>query len=547
MAGLVLATSGALFLSACGIGGGDGADEAKRGEGLNPGDYTVASAEGLTDSVVVNGNIEPVRSVNITSIVQSEVQKVAVKPGDRVHPEQFLASLDSEQLQRQLDVQQRQQANAQAEAMAAVEQAQSQLNAYQASIDNGTHPGIRAAQSQVNQAQAAYNAAVAGGGYVVSQGVAVVDHMSGHISSMFHGGDGAPAPQAPAPAPAPAPVPAPAPAPAPSAPGGEQVLSPQELAQLTGGTAGAMSKEEAYAALTNAQADLAVARTQAAQERDQLKAAVDTAWRQAENAQLDTGDGTLEYQVKEATVYAPIAGLVTSVDVREGDIPQGKLLTIADDSRLVIRSQVREADVPNISEGDRVTFTSTATGKKEFTGRVARIAPAADTVGGVDAAMPNMGGKSSQGAAEVTFPVEIEVTGDKEGLLLGGSARAEIITSEEKGALKVPIDAVFGDEGDKKVLVLVTDGDDATSGRVEERSVKTGASNDVDTSVTGGDLKAGDIVINWPDEYKDRTGETVKITDPGFDPDAVRQAREKKQPTTATVTVTSTRRAAEGK
>lgn len=308
-----------------------------------------------------------------------------------------------------------------------------------------------------------------------------------------------------------------------------------------------MSKEEAYAALTNAQADLAVARTQAAQERDQLKAAVDTAWRQAENAQLDTGDGTLEYQVQEATVYAPIAGLVTSVDVREGDIPQGKLLTIADDSRLVIRSQVREADVPNISEGDRVTFTSTATGKKEFTGRVARIAPAADTAGSAGAALPNMGGQGSQGAAEVTFPVEIEVTGDKEGLLLGGSARAEIITSEEKGALKVPIDAVFGDEGDKKVLVLATDGDDATSGRVEERSVKTGASNDVDTSVTGGDLKSGDIVINWPDEYKDRTGETVKITDPGFDPEAVRQAREKKQPTTATVTVTSTRRAAEGK
>ena len=206
LARLALATSGALFLSACGIGGGDGADEAKRGEGLNPGDYTVASAEGLTDSVVVTGNIEPVRSINITSIVQSEVQKVAVKPGDRVHPEQFLASLDSEQLQRQLEMQQRQQANAQAEAMAAVEQAQSQLNAYQASIDNGTHPGIRAAQAQVNQAQAAYNAAVAGGGYVVSHGVAAVDRMSGHISSMFHGGQGAPAPEAPAPAPAPAPA-----------------------------------------------------------------------------------------------------------------------------------------------------------------------------------------------------------------------------------------------------------------------------------------------------------------------------------------------------
>ncbi|MBX4322101.1 efflux RND transporter periplasmic adaptor subunit, partial [Mycobacterium tuberculosis] len=85
---------------------------------------------------------------------------------------------------------------------------------------------------------------------------------------------------------------------------------------------------------------------------------------------LGDGDGTLEYQVRESTVYAPLAGLVTSVDVREGDIPQGKLMTIADDSRLVIRTDVREADIPNIAEGDRVEFTSTATGKKKFNGRV---------------------------------------------------------------------------------------------------------------------------------------------------------------------------------
>ena len=74
----------------------------------------------------------------------------------------------------------------------------------------------------------------------------------------------------------------------------------------------------------------------------------------------------------------------------------------------------------------------------------------------------------------------------------------------------------------------------------------TGASNDVDIAVTGGELKPGDIVINWPDEYTDRIGETVDIADPNFDAEKVRQAREKKERTTATVTVTSTRRAAEG-
>ena len=97
------------------------------------------------------------------------------------------------------------------------------------------------------------------------------------------------------------------------------------------------------------------------------------------------GDGTLEYQVREGTVYAPIAGLVTEVSVHEGDIPQGKLLSIADDSSLVIRADVRESDVPNISVGDRVDFTSTATGKKQFKGKVTRIAPAASGSGSAEA------------------------------------------------------------------------------------------------------------------------------------------------------------------
>ena len=308
-----------------------------------------------------------------------------------------------------------------------------------------------------------------------------------------------------------------------------------------------MSVEEARAALQDAQAGLAAARSAAAQEGNQLQAQLDSATRQAETAQLGDGDGTLEYQVRESTIYAPMAGLVTSVDVREGDIPQGKLLTIADDSRLVIRTDVRESDVPNVKEGDRVEFTTTATGKKTFKGRVTRIAPASDSVAsGNQNPMQGMPQQGNNKSSEVTFPVEIEVTGDKEGLLLGGSARAEIITAEAKDALNVPLDAVFGEDNDQKVLVLATDGDDATSGTVEERKVKTGASNDVDVAVTGGELKPGDIVINWPDEYQGRLGETVEITDPNFNAEQVRQAREKKERTTATVTVTSTRRAAEG-
>lgn len=556
-AAVIVAAS--LFAASCsadGLGGGSGNAD---GDGLAPGDYTIVNADGVSSSVVVNGKIAPVRAVSITTPLQSEVRTVAVAPGDRVQVEQFLAAMDTDQIERQLAVQERQQANAQAEAMAGVEQAQAQLNSLDEMVNNGTHPTIRSAQSQVNQAQAAYNAAVAANGG--ARAVRAASEMAGQISSKIHtvvGGYSEPQlpanpiqpanPAAPAPAnPAQPAIPAQTANPAqsadpaqpayPAAPG----LSEAEIAQLTGAGSGTgVSVDEAYAALQDAQANLAAAQAQVAQERSQLQAQVDSAWRAAEAAELDSSDGTLEYQVQEATIYSPINGVVTSVDVQEGDIPQGRVLSLADDSRLLIRADVREADVPSIAKGNKVTFTSTATGKKEYTGRVVRVSPAAAQPSDPQAALQG-GGETSA----VVFPVEIEVTGDTEGLLLGGSVRAEIITQQDEDALSVPVDAVYDDDGAKKVLVLATDGDGARSGNIEERTVETGASNDVDIAITGGELKAGDIVVNWPEEYTDRIGETVKISDSGFDPEDVVAAREGGEEgnggTTATVTVTSTR------
>ena len=532
-AAIVVAAS--LFAASCSsLGGGADAES----EGLAPGDYTIVSAEGVTDSVIVNGTIAPVRAVSITTPLQSEVRTVAVAPGDRVQVEQLLAAMDTEQLERQLAVQERQQANAQAEAMASVEQAQSQLNALNESINNGTHPAIRAAQAEVNQAQAAYNAAVAanGGARVVRPLAFVSSRINDFFGGYLNPQPPAPAPEAPAPAPAPvpgeapapeAPAPAPGEAPAPGAPvpGAPVPGAPvpgagpgeAEPPQLTGAGA-SLSVSEASAMLQEANANLAAARAQVEQERQQLQAQVNSANRQAENTRLEAGDGTLEYQVQEATIYSPINGIVTSVDVQEGDIPQGRVLSLADDSRLLIRAELREADVPNVAKGNRVVFTSTATGKKEFTGRVNRISPAPAAPSGPQAGM-------ERGDSSVVFPVEIEVTGDTEGLLLGGTARAEIITQESGDALNVPTDAVIEEDGTKKVLVLATDSDDARSGTIEERVVETGASNDIDIAVTGGELKAGDIVINWPEDYQDKIGQTLQISDAGFDPEDVAEAR----------------------
>lgn len=226
----------------------------------------------------------------------------------------------------------------------------------------------------------------------------------------------------------------------------------------------------------------------------------------------------LEYQMEDREVTSPINGVVTKIEAEEGSPAGGALMTISDTSRYLIKASVRETDVADVKEGNRVTFTTPITGDRKFEGKVRRIAPMADGADeGAAAAARAMqgGGQDNKKDTGVSFPVEIEVTGDTKGLRLGGSARVEIITDEDRDHLSIPRDAVYDND---KVLVLNRADKEATEGTIEERTVKTGVKNDTDIAVTGGEVKEGDVVIAWPDEFRDRVGEKVSIADENFDP-----------------------------
>ena len=222
----------------------------------------------------------------------------------------------------------------------------------------------------------------------------------------------------------------------------------------------------------------------------------------------------LDYQMEEREIFAPMDGVVTKIEAQEGSPAGGALLTIADASRLLVKANVRESDVAKVKEGNRVEFTTPVTGDKKFEGRVRKIAPMAEGGDSPARALQQGQGQSQSKDSGILFPVEIEVVGDMNDLRLGGSARAEIITDESRDGLSIPRDAVFEDN---KVLVFVP-GDDSTA-TVEERTVKTGVKNDTDIAVTGGDLKEGDIVVAWPDDYKDKIGQSVQVVDENFGQD----------------------------
>ena len=153
-----------------------------------------------------------------------------------------------------------------------------------------------------------------------------------------------------------------------------------------------------------------------------------------------------EERVEWTTVIAPMAGTVTRLNVEEGEIvtsgrsafSQGPaVLTIADLSRMVVKTRINEVDIAKIELGQRVEIRVDAYRDKVFEGRVSEIAPSAYT-------SDPRGGQ--QGDGTITFEVMIEVVGSPAELLPGMSADVDIIVMEDDNVLQLPIDSVIDSE-----------------------------------------------------------------------------------------------------
>lgn len=485
--GVSLAVASALFFAtACGVGGGD----ANKGDGssLNAGEYDVVAKEEVVNSIIVDGTVAPIRQAGISTTLTVPVEKVHVAVGDKVKQGQLLVTMDTSSIERELD-------------------AQRQANQQLMSQGQGDEPLQMTAATDLRKIVADTSSSI-----------------ENRIKQILPGG------LVVAP-----PAPAPAPAPASQGPSREQIERAlneaheqgraqgaqeaqqafQQQAEMAGGAGGGMP---AGAADTMAQQE-ALAQ-QEAMAQQQAMAQQEAAAQQEAMAQSGGADTSmLEYQMEDREVTSPINGVVTKIEAEEGSPAGGALMTISDTSRYLIKASVRETDVADVKEGNRVTFTTPITGDREFEGKVRRIAPMADGAdeGAAAAARAMQGGGQNNDKKDtgVNFPVEIEVTGDTKGLRLGGSARVEIITEEDRDHLSIPRDAVYDND---KVLVLNRENKDATEGTIEERTVKTGVKNDTDIAVTSGDVKEGDVVIAWPDDFRDRVGEKVSIEDENFDP-----------------------------
>jgi macrolide-specific efflux system membrane fusion protein len=229
----------------------------------------------------------------------------------------------------------------------------------------------------------------------------------------------------------------------------------------------------AIASTTEIDAQIAVAAAQVTEAKTKVSNGGTTL--QLANAKLallnaETNLANLEAELTHASLVAPEAGLVTSVNIAEGAVaPSGTAIVIASDA-VVATALVTETDVSSIKASQVAAVTITALGT-DVAGTVSSVSTTGSNSSGV-----------------VGFGILVAIDSVPAGVLPGMSVQVTVVTAQSASVLSIPSIALGGTLGSYTVSVLASDG------TISTRSVGTGLVTSDLAEITSG-LAAGDRVV----------------------------------------------------
>jgi len=259
-------------------------------------------------------------------------------------------------------------------------------------------------------------------------------------------------------------------------------IDPTEYEAAVARARAAVSEARAREAQTRAnliQAERALARTRAIAERDSAlvsQQSLDDAITQVEVqralaeaaahtvAQAEAALREAENRLSKTTIRAPIAGVVTRLNVETGETaivgtmnnPGSLLLTISDLSVMEAVVRVDETDLPALSLGDSATIEIDAFARQLFRGVVTEIAHSS-----VVQRKSTSTTTSMQQQPAIDFEVVITIDSPPVSLRPDLSATARIVTATRKNVPSIPIIALT--VRDRKDVVPVPQEDSAAS------------------------------------------------------------------------------------
>jgi HlyD family secretion protein len=225
----------------------------------------------------------------------------------------------------------------------------------------------------------------------------------------------------------------------------------------------------AEANLAQAQANLQALRDgPSASQITTAEIAVEQARINVEKAQMD---------LDRATLYAPFTGVVTAIHVNEGEIANGILIEMVDDTSLEVVLDVDEVDIGSLAAGQPAVVTLETWPDIQIESQVASISPLA----------------KNDLSALVVYEVFLSLQNTTLPVRVGMTADADLLTANYEDVLLVPTAAIRADRSSGTFSVnKVTEVDGNQT--VEEVDVTIGLRDNTFTQITSG-LNEGDQLL----------------------------------------------------
>lgn len=219
--------------------------------------------------------------------------------------------------------------------------------------------------------------------------------------------------------------------------------------------------------------DIALAQVEIVRAQAQLQRLLDTPTAEdliVAELQVDQAELNLE----KATLVAPIAGVVTDVNVTVGEQPVGSAIVITDLSALHINLSIDEIDLIEVAVNQPAVITLDALPNQPMSGQVIDIAPAPEA--------------SSTGVAG--YEVAVALNKQNSQAKVGMTANVEIETGRRDNVLVIPANLLQVDPTTGQTYVEVSGAD----GQAVRRDVTLGLRSGQQIEVLDG-LNAGDRIL----------------------------------------------------
>jgi RND family efflux transporter MFP subunit len=181
--------------------------------------------------------------------------------------------------------------------------------------------------------------------------------------------------------------------------------------------------------------------------------------------------------------------IFSSINVTTGNLasPQSPVAVISKIDKVLLKSNINEKEVNNLTTGQEVTVIIPNMDNKEFTGRIKSIAPTMDM-------------------QIRSFPIEIEIDNSNLEIQPGTFAKASVEVERSEEVVVVPSQSVII-RGNQGKVFLVDENETAQS-----VIVTTGLSNNLFTEILSG-VNPGDKVITRGNDNV-IIGDLVRIVEP---------------------------------